>query len=362
MEAIGEQATVDGKPRYEIIEVNKKVVDTLLSQPVPSFNAEFGRYGKPAAPTISVGDTVVVTIWEIGNEPLFSAGLVVEQGGGIASGSRGASLPAQVVSPDGMITVPFAGRISVNGLTPAEAQALIEGKLTGKTASPQAVVTVPQTSRNAVTVTGDVVHGARIPLPPNGARLLDVIATAGGVQAPIYDIYVRLSRGGVTTTIPFQSLVDRPSENIYAWPEDVLAVVRTPQTFVTFGATGRNAQVPFEQETLDLAQALGKSSGLLDERADPAGVYLLRAEPLSLVKQLDPQAAGDWQQPTVPILYHFNMEDPNAYFLAQVFPVRNNDLLYVAGAKANAIQKIFGLFGAVTSPLITGTAIKNSVP
>lgn len=361
-EAINDQATINGVPRYDVIEVDKQVVDTLRSQPSPSFQETFGHFGKPAVPTISVGDTVIVTIWEMGDTPLFGAGLVVDRGSGAASGSRGIALPAQIVSPDGTITVPFVGQVAVGGRTPAEAQAVIQAGLAGKTASPQVIVTVPQSFHNTVTVAGEVVRGARVQLPLNGARLLDVIAMAGGAQAPMYDVYVKLSRDGTTTTIPFQTLVDDPSENIYAWPEDVLALTRVPHTFAAFGATGRNAQIQFEQEKLDMAQALAKSSGLLDERADPAGVYLLRAEPLALARQLDPAGTRGWQQPTVPVLYHFNMKDPNTYFLAQDFPVQNNDLLYAAGAKANVIQKVFGLFGTITAPLITGAAVNNSLP
>jgi polysaccharide export outer membrane protein len=360
--AIGDQAVVDGKQRFDIIEVNDQIVHTLQGQPTPSFETLFGRFGTPPAPTIAVGDTVAVSIWEGGDETLFGSGLIIDQTNGAASGSRGTTLPPQIVSPDGMITVPFVGRVLVKGRTAAQAQALIQTLLTGKTASPQVIVSVPQTSHNAVTIAGEVVHGARVPLPPNGARLLDVIATAGGAQAPVYDVYVRLSRNGVTTTIPFQTLVDKPAENVYVWPGDVLTLIRVPHTFVAFGATGRNAQVPFEQEKLDVAQALAKSSGLLDQTADPAGVFLLREEPLPLVRQIDPAGAAQWQQPMVPVVYHFDMEDAKTYFLAQNFPIHNNDIVYVAPARANTIQKFFGLFGSITTPLITGAAVNNSIP
>jgi polysaccharide biosynthesis/export protein len=361
--AIGDQAaTADGKQRFDIVEVDDKVIRTLLIQPTPSFEMLFGKDGKPPDPTIAVGDTVVVAIWEGGDETLFGSGLVVDQTNGAANGSRGTTLPAQVVPPDGKITIPFVGRVLVTGHTPAQAQTLIQTSLTGKTASPQVIVTVPQTAHNAVTIAGEVVHGSRVPLPPNGARLLDIIATAGGAQAPVYDVYVRLSRNGATTTIPFQSLVDKPAENLYAWPGDVLTLIRVPHTFAAFGATGRNAQITFDQEKLDLAQALAKSSGLLDQTADPAGVFLIRAEPLSLVRQIDPAGAAQWQEPTVPVIYHFNMQDAKTYFFAQNFPIHNNDIVYVAPAKANTIQKFFGLFGSISTPLVTGAAVNASVP
>jgi polysaccharide export outer membrane protein len=358
--AISEQATVDGQRRFDIIEVDDQVVHILLSQPEPSFQRLFGRFGKPAVPTIAVGDTVVVSIWEGGDETLFGTGLVLE-GTGAATGSRGINLPAQVVSPDGMITVPFVGRVAVKGRTPAQAQMLIQTLLTGKTASPQVIVTVPNSTQHTVTVAGEVIRGARVPLSPNGDRLLDVIATAGGPQGSLFDTYVRLSRNGVTTTIPFQTLVDNPPENVYAWPGDVLTLIRVPHSFAAFGESGRNAQINFDQPKLDLAQAIAKSAGLNDDKADPVGVFLLREEPLPLVKKLH-GGAFDWPEPSVPVVFHFNLQDAKTYFVAQHFQIHNNDIVYVAPARANMIQKFFGLFGSVTTPIITGAAVNNSIP
>jgi polysaccharide export outer membrane protein len=286
---------------------------------------------------------------------------LVLEGTGSATGSRGINLPAQVVPPDGMITVPFVGRVAVKGRTPAQAQMLIQTLLTGKTASPQVIVSVPTSSQHTVTVAGEIIRGARVPLSPNGDRLLDVIATAGGPQGPVFDVYVRLSRNGVTTTIPFRTLVDNPPENVYAWPGDVLTLIRIPHSFAAFGESGRNAQINFDQPKLDLAQAIAKSSGLNDDRADPVGVFLLREEPLSLVKKFH-DGAFDWPTAQVPVVYHFNLQDAKTYFLAQHFPIHNNDIVYVAPARANMIQKFFGLFGSVTTPVITGAAVSNSVP
>ncbi len=111
--------------------------------------------------------------------------------------------------------------------------------LADKAIEPQAIVTVTKSITNTATVSGEVVTGARVPLSVGGDHLLDVIAAAGGAKAPVFDIFVRLSRGGVTVTIPMAKLVSNPGENIYAWPGDVLTLVQVPQTFSVFGATAR---------------------------------------------------------------------------------------------------------------------------
>jgi polysaccharide export outer membrane protein len=131
-----------------------------------------------------------------------------------------------------------------------------------------------------VTVTGEAIGGARVPLSLKGDRLLDVIAQAGGSHAPVYETFVRLSRGAITATISMEALVSDPRENIYAEPGDVLTVERTPQTFTVFGAAGQNNEINFPSAKLTLAEALAKAGGLQDARSDPAGIFLFRYEPV----------------------------------------------------------------------------------
>ena len=93
----------------------------------------------------------------------------------------------------------------------------IEERLAGKAIEPQVIVTVDKSVCRLATVSGEVVSGARVPLSVGGDRLLDLIAAAGGAKAPIYETFVRLSRDGVTVTMPMSRLVSNPAENIYAW-------------------------------------------------------------------------------------------------------------------------------------------------
>ena len=76
-----------------------------------------------------------------------------------------------------------------------------------------------------------------------------------------------------TATIPMEALVSDPAENIYAYPGDVLTLVRLPQSFTVFGATGLNTQVNFTAERMTLVEALAKGGGLQDLRSDPGGVF-----------------------------------------------------------------------------------------
>jgi polysaccharide biosynthesis/export protein len=270
------------------------------------------------------------------------------------SSRQGATIPDQQVGPDGAISVPYADRVPAAGRTPTEVQQTIEALLADKALGPQALVIVKKSPANAVTVTGEVVAGARVSLSPEGDRLLQLIAAAGGAKAPVYETFVRLSRNGVTAAIPLERLVADPAEDIYAQPGDVLTLVRVPQTFSVFGAAGRNAAIRFDAEHLTLSQALAKSQGLRDDLANPKGVFLFRYEPVSTLRALDQPMATQTQDGISPIAYRFNFADADSNFIADQFPVRDKDIIFVADAAAAQISKIFTVLNNITGPVITG--------
>ena len=430
----------DNEVLFDVVEVDNRVVSTLLAQPKESFHARFARDQQPPELKIAVGDIISVTIWESAAGGLFRAappqqlptgsrpateplapesprpptetpaaptpgidqllgppnqppGVAPEtpfgapsqspgappemlphggqppsgnirqplplpiEAAGAASDRRGVTLPDQPVAPDGAIDVPYAGRVPAAGRKPAEMQQTIEALLANKALGPQALVIVKRSDANVVTVAGEVVSGARVPLSSGGDRLLQVIAAAGGAKAPVHEAFVRLSRGGVTATIPLERLVADPSENIYARPGDVLTLVRMPQTFSVFGATGRNDSITFDAEKLTLSQALAKSQGLRDDLANPKGVFLFRYEPATFLRALALPLATRASDEKSPVAYRFDFSDAASYLLADQFPVRDKDIIFVADAGAIQVQKLFTLLQTVTGPVITGLLV-----
>jgi polysaccharide export outer membrane protein len=356
--AVADEQVKNAQRRYDVVNISAPVVATLQAQPQPSFRQAFRRYGKPPPPRIGVGDTVEVTIWEAAAGGLFSSSPLDH----LSTGTHSVVIPDQVVANDGTITIPYAGRVPVAGHTAEQVQNIIQQRLVGKAIQPQVLVTVPKSVNYTVTVSGEVVTGARIALSPNGDRLLDLIAAAGGAKAPVYETFVRLSRGGLTVTIPMETLVDNPAENIYGWPGDVLTLVLIPRHFSVLGATGENAQLAFNAAHMTLVQALARAGGLQDLRSDPNGVFLFRYEPPAVVDALHMPPLGDGPDGGSPIVYRLDMRDANSYFLAQRFPIRNNDIIYVANAPSDEVQKFFTLLNTLTTPILTGAVIKSAVP
>lgn len=353
------QEVQNNRVRFDLVDIDDNVVAALLATPSESFHTRFKRYGRPPESKIGIGDSVVVSIWEAAGGGLFGTSITTDH---ITTGSHSVTIPEQVVARDGGITVPYAGRIIVAGKRPVEVQRIIEQRLADKAIQPQSIVTVTRSLTNSATVTGEVVNGARVPLSVKGDRLLDLIAAAGGAKSPVYETFVRLSRDGITATIPMEALVSDPAENIYAQPGDVLTLVLLPQSFTIFGATGQNSQIKFGAERMTLVEALAKGGGLQDLRADPAGVFLFRFEPPSIVNALGRPQLHSGPEGSSPVVFRLDLSDARAYFLAERFPVTDKDVIYVANADLNELQKFFTLLNTLTGPVISGVVVKNAAP
>jgi polysaccharide export outer membrane protein len=351
-------ATAQGTfARYEIIDLDAAVIEAMRGRALDSLLASFGDRRPSLEPVIGIGDYVAVSVWEAGSGGLFSGPLVADR---FSAGSKSALIPEQVVSRDGAISVPYAGRIQVAGRRTQDVQALIETELAGKAIQPQVLVSVTRPISQSVTVTGEVAAGARVPLSGKGDRILDVVAGAGGMRAPVSETFVRLSRGTLTATVPMTTIVSNPRENIFLRPSDVLTLVRDPQTFLAVGALGNATEIPFSAEGITLAQALAKSRGLSDFQADPAGTFIFRFEPASIVRRLKP-GSPLLATALVPVVYRINMRDPNSLFLTQAFRMRNRDLVYVSNAPFTEVQKVLSVFSTVTGPVTAGAAVYSGV-
>jgi polysaccharide export outer membrane protein len=298
---------------------------------------------------IGPGDIIEVSVWEAPPAMLFGSVVLDPKAG--PTTTRVVTFPEQMVTPDGTITMPFAGRVPVKGRTTQEIEADIVKRLAGKANQPQVLVRVIKNNTSNVTVVGEVSNSTLVPLTPKGERLLDALAAAGGVKQPINRVAVQLSRGNVTATMPLDLVIRDPRQNILLKPGDVVTALFQPQSFSVLGATGKNEEIPFEAQGISLAQALARSGGLNDSRADARGVFVFRFEDAKLVdaKGQIPQSADG----TVPVVYQIDLRDPASLFVTQNFPVQNRDVIYVANSPEAEFNKFLRLVVSVAMPSVT---------
>lgn len=298
---------------------------------------------------IGPGDVIEVSIWEAPPAMLFGA-IVLDSKSGPTT-TQAVTLPAQMVMRDGMITVPFAGRVSVAGRTTQEIEGDIVDRLHGKANQPQVLVRTIKNNTANVTVVGEVNSSTLMPLTPKGERLLDALAAGGGVKQPVNRMAIQLSRENATATMPLDSIIRDPKQNVPLKPGDVVTALFQPQSFSVLGATGKNEEISFEAQGISLAQALARSGGLNDSRADARGVFVFRFEDEELLDAKD--AAQKADNGTVPVVYQIDLRDPASLFVTQNFPVQNRDVIYVSNSPEAEFNKFLRLVVSVAVPSVT---------
>jgi polysaccharide export outer membrane protein len=306
------------------------------------------------AQRVGAGDVLEVNIWEAPPATLFNSSSIDPRLGAITS--RNTTMPEQVVSQDGFINVPFAGNVRAVGRSLPEIEGEIAEKLKGKANQPQVLVRLTRNVSSKVTVVGEVNQSTLLPLTPRGERVLDAVAAAGGVKQPVNKTTIQMTRGRNVFSLPLETIIRDPQQNVPLHPGDVVTALFQPLSFTAFGATGKNEEINFEATGITLAQALARAGGLNDNRADAQGVFLFRFEPLEMMTW-PRQPALVTLEGKVPVIYRVDLKNPASFFIAQNFPIYNKDLLYVANASAAELQKFLNLVFSVIYPITAATVV-----
>lgn len=343
----------------KIIDVSDDVARRIIaSQHEHLFSDALGD-GYPAGSIIGRGDVLDIGIWEAPPAALFGVAGGDGRSSSSSSTARGTTLPEQMVSSEGRINIPFAGTVVAAGRTPSQIERDIVGRLAGKAHLPQVIVRLVRNASSNVTVVGDVASSARVPVTAKGERLLDVLASVGGVKQPIGKMTIQITRGQKIAAMSLARVIQDPRQNIRLQPDDVVTALYQPFSFTALGATGRNEELAFEGTGLTLAQALGRVAGIQDQRADVKGVFLFRLEDPAALDPAMRDGARLTPEGKVPVIYRVNLKDPATFFVAQGFPIRDKDVIYVSNAPLADIQKFVSVISSTIFPIAT---ISTAVP
>ena len=302
---VGSGETAVAASGMKIVDVTDSVARRILAgQKRELFSEAFGA-SPPMGGILGSGDVLVVSIWEAPPASLFgSAALDVR---GVGGGALAITFPEQMISIDGTINIPFAGLVPAAGKSPQELERLVAQRLTGKANQPQVMVRVIKNATSRVTVVGEVTASTQMPLTPKGERLLDALASAGGVRQPVGKTTVQITRGKQVQSLALDTVIQDPRQNIALQPGDVVTALFQPLSFTSLGATGTNQEIQFEAQGITLAQALARAGGLNDARANAQGVFIFRFENAALV---DGEIGANQTTPDgrVPVVYRVRLE------------------------------------------------------
>lgn len=352
---ITQAVTVQPAYGIQLVDVSDVVARRARdSQAHSLFSTLWGATTRPGI-SIGSGDVLEVTVWEAPPASLFSSSVLDPRNSNATA--RTTIMPEQMVNNAGMISVPFIGSVRAAGRQPSDIEAEITQRLKGMANQPQVLVRVVRNATSNVTIVGEVTNSLRMPLTATGERLLDALAAAGGVRQPVGKMTLQVTRGTQVRALPLDLIITDPLQNIVLLPGDVVTALHQPFSLTVLGATGKNEEINFEAQGITLAQALGRAGGLQDQRASASGVFIFRFEnPAVIPPEPGAPTTADGR---VPVVYKVDLKDPAMFFVAQDFPMRNKDVLYVSNAPAAELQKFLNIVSSVVVPAVT---IRNLNP
>jgi polysaccharide biosynthesis/export protein len=333
---------------YALVDITADTIGFLSQPDLITFKGQFSDKRPKPIQVVGVGDVLNVSIFEAAPGGLFTPG----QSAGARPGNF-VDLPPQAVDQKGSIYVPYAGEIPAAARTIPEIQQAVVDRLRNRAIEPQVVISLNQQHASVVSVLGDVSTPGVLALNSVGERLLALIARAGGPKFQAIESYVTLQRNGKRVRVLLSRVVHDPRENIFIRPNDVIFVSREAPTFTALGALnqnvfGFNSEIPFDVETLTLAQAMGKAGGLNDQQSDPSELYVYRYEDRHFLEKLGADVTR-FTFDKIPTIYRLNLRDPSGMLLAAGFQMRSKDVMYVANARVVDYYKLLLLINNTTA-------------
>jgi polysaccharide export outer membrane protein len=260
-------------------------------------------------------------------------------------GAPATTLEEVQVDGAGFIFIPYAGRIKAAGNTPDAIRRIITNKLGEQTPDPQVEVRRAAGDGSTVSLIGAIGGQGVYPIERPTRTLNTMLARAGGVTIEPEIAQVTVIRGQARGQIWLQDLYDHPELDIALRGGDRILVEGDTRTFTALGATGGQAQVPFESQTLSALEGIAQVGGLNAATADPTGVFVFRNEPAEVAGQVLGRNDLEGAQRMV---YVLDLTKPNGMFMARDFVIRDGDTIYVTEAPFTQWNRVI--------QAITGTA------
>ena len=270
------------------------------SKPVPDYR-------------LGPGDIISIVVWD---HPELT----------IPAGSfRTAEQAGTVVAEDGTIFYPYAGVLKVQDKTTSELRAMLSAKLTKYIEKVQLDVRMVAFRSKQVYVVGEVAKPGVQPVTDVPMTVLEAINRAGGFTPEADHSRVLLTRRGQTFLVDIQAMYDQgvTEQNALLEHGDILNIAdRSYNKVFVLGEVNKPGSLIMNKKRLTLAEALGDVGYISQTTADPRWIYVMR---------------GDAETPE---LFHLDSRLPDAMLLADRFPLRPRDIVYVDAAAVVRWQRV----------------------
>jgi polysaccharide export outer membrane protein len=322
----------DAEAGFAIYPVTKAFLPSVATWPVTN-TRQYGWLGHShgaSTNVIQAGDTLNLRVWDSDANSLLTGPT-----------SPSADLGDSVVSSAGTIFVPYVGKVKVSGRSPDSARSTVQRSLEAISPSAQVQLTLVAERNNSVDLVGGVRSPGNFPMPDRNFSVLGPIAAGGGVPDTLSNPQVRLQRGHKIYSTSVEKLYQNPSLDSRLRGGDKVIVEADDRYFLSLGATGTEAQIPFESSNVSALDAITKAGGISDTRGDPQGILILREYPSSAV------AAGVRGPRQQRVVFTLDLTNADGLFSARNFPIHHKDLVLATESPITNARTVLQLVGSV---------------
>ncbi len=272
---------------------------------------------------------------------------------------RSAETAGTVVGEDGNIFYPYAGILKAAGKTVEEIREELTQKLSVYIEQVQLDVRVTSYRSQRVYVVGEVKTPGIQLVRDIPLTVLEAINSAGGLDIEADPRNIILTRAGKTyqvnllalyeggdlrQNVPLQNgdvlnVPDRQFNKIFIFGETSAATTGSGSAAIPGGSgSTRSRSLYMSKGRMTLAEALSDSGGISQEFADAARIFIFR---------------GGLGKPNI---FHLNAHSPDAFLLADRFPLQPRDVVFVDRVEGlrwnqiiNQIQPTITLLNSIIS-------------
>lgn len=319
----------------------KKITPQLIRQEQLSAQAQapvdLSEIMAPPQPyTIGPGDHLAITVWD---HPELVMPVITMTG--TTLGTVGTTTPTgYTVSADGKIQFPYAGDITIAGLTETQARDLLARNLSHYIKKPEITLRVLNYRSKRVYLDGEIKTPGIVAIDDLPLTLPEALNRAGGITPLGDQSRISITRAGKTHWVDLPGLIGQGTDpsRITLNNGDLLRVAsRADSKVFVVGEVIKPASLPMRNGRLSLNEALGEAGGIDPRTANASQVYVIRN-------------VNDAQ----PLVYHLDAQSPVMFALAEEFELRPRDVVYVDAISMVRYNRVISLI-LPTAQLLTLT-------
>ncbi len=309
--------------------VTRETLPELKSWPKVGQERTYGWIAQsrgPASQIIEPGDMIDLSIWD--NEE--SSLLAQPQ-------QKVVALKGMTVSPSGTVFLPYIDEVYIAKMSPDKARAAIQSKFVSIIPSAQVQITHMVGRESSVDLVSGVSKPGSFAMPDRNYSVMSLIAAGGGIPESMVNPQVRLARDGKLYGISKDKLLANPKLDTTLRGGDKIYVESDQRYFLSLGAAGKEAQIPFTDDSVTALDAMALIGGLNDTRANPKGILVLRTYPETMLRS---DGSGPQKDRTI---FALDLTTADGLFSAGEFSVQDKDLVLVTESPVNAAESVIGV-------------------